>query len=214
MRFHLLAARLHLHAFYLFDEPVSSGYVERILALFATASSLIEHTLNYDLEETSFTPYCSFYAYQSFMCASFVLLKVLRSEYYSDLTSQTITTTKRLFNSSITALRKMSVSNNDLPGRLSDVLAYLYSHPNPRVVCSEGEAALQLSIQSRLSMSIVYDSLWRWRDQFSTSTASANGAPTQSNGMSHHLIVPHPTNRCRRRTSSCDARPSATVPIR
>lgn len=214
MHFHLLAARLHLHAFYLFDEATSSGYVERILALFATASSLIEHTLNYDLEGPGFTPYCSFYAYQSFMCAAFVLLKVLRSEYYSDLTSQTITTTKRLFNSSITVLRKMSVSNNDLPGRLSDVLAYLYNHPNPRVVCSEGEGALQLGIQSRLSMSIVYDSLWRWRDQFNTSTASTNGAPPQSNGMLCNLFVTQLADRCRRRISSCDAGPAAAVPVR
>lgn len=181
-RLYLIAARLHLHAFYLFDDLTSKGYLERMVTLIGTASSLIEHTIDHDTQHPGFMAHIPFSAYQSLVCAAFVLLKVLRSEYYADLTSQTLGTTMRLFNASIDALRTMSVSKNDLPGRLSDVLAYLYSHPNPRVVCAAGEAAFQLNIQSRLSMSIVYDSLWRWRDQFVSGRASSNGGAVQSRG--------------------------------
>lgn len=159
-----------------------------MLTLFATASSLIEHTLAHDENSSGFASYCSFSAYQSFVCAAFVLLKVLRSDYYADLTSQVISTTTRLFNSSIVALRRMSVSKNDLPGRLADVLAYLYNHPDPHVVCNSGEAAFQLNIQSRLSMSIVYDSLWRWRDQFRARTTDVNGFAAQSKGISNPAL--------------------------
>jgi transcriptional regulatory protein LEU3 len=117
--------------------------------------------------------HCPFYAYQTFVSASFVLLKVLKSEHFSALVEAA--SGKRLFNSSISALRKMSVSNNDLPGRLSDVLAYLWTHPSPNIVCGEGPDGFQLKIKSRMSMSIVYDSLWLWRNQF-----VANGASTEN----------------------------------
>lgn len=155
-----------------------------MITLIGTASSLIEHTIDHDARNTGFMTHVTFSAYQSLVCAAFVLLKVLRSEYYADLTRETIATTIRLFNASIDALRTMSVSKNDLPGRLSDVLAYLYNHPNPRVVCGAGEAAFQLNIQSRLSMSIVYDSLWRWRDQFvsGTGSSSVNGVADVKSG--------------------------------
>lgn len=158
-----------------------------MITLIGSASSLIDHALNHDTHhQPDFISHCSFAAYQSLICAAFVLLKVLRSEYYADLTSQTLPTTTRLFHASIAALRGMSVSKNDLPGRLADVLAYLYSHPNPRVVCGSGEAAFQLGIQSRLSMSIVYDSLWRWRDQF---RASLNGgAAAAQNGRGKFFL--------------------------
>ncbi len=62
----------------------------------------------------------------------------------------------------------MSVANNDLPGRLGDVLAYLYTHPDPSITGGSGLNGLQLKVKSRMSMSIVYDLLWRWREQFRT----------------------------------------------
>ena len=114
--------------------------------------------------------HCPFYVYQAFLSASFVLLKVLKSDHFCTLVE--VSAGHKLFNSSISALRKISVSNNDLPGRLSDVLAYLWNHPNRQVVCGEGRDALQLKIQSRMSMSIVYDSLWLWRNQFLTDNSS------------------------------------------
>ena len=139
--------------------------------MYLTAKGLIEHTLDIDRKDQIFLHHCPFYAYQSFVCASFVLLKVLRSEHFGTLVE--VDSGRRTFNSSISALRKMSVSNNDLPGRLSDVLAYLWNHPNPQVVCGSGIDGLELKIQSRMSMSIVYDSLWLWRNEFVANSTNA-----------------------------------------
>lgn len=167
IRYHTISARLHLQAFFLFDDPASEEYDQRILSLIATASWLIQHLLDTETQTPpGFMPYCSFHAYQSLPLAGFVLLKVVRSEYFADLISHELLTARFLLENCIRLMRVMSVSDNDLALRLSDVLAYLYKHPNPRVVCGEGRGALMLEIQSRLSMSIVFDSLWRWRDQF------------------------------------------------
>ena len=105
-----------------------------------------------------------------------MLLKVLRSAHFSALVD--FNSGQRLFNSSISALRKISVSNNDLPGRLSDVLAYLWNHPNPQIIVGEDRDGLQLKIRSRMSMSIVYDSLWLWRDQFLVNGTTTGNAAT------------------------------------
>ena len=131
---------------------------------------MIEHALELDYRDQAFLQHCPFFVYQTFLCAAFVLLKVLKSEHFCALIDAN--DGQRLFNSSISALRKISVSNNDLPGRLSDVLAYLWNHPNPQVVSATGCDGLQLKIQSRMSMSIVYDSLWLWRNQFLENTAA------------------------------------------
>jgi transcriptional regulatory protein LEU3 len=181
---HVIAARLHLHAFYLFDTLTSRGYLERLITLIGTASQLLEHTQALDARQRpgSFVSHCPFSVYHSVVCAAFVLLKVLRSEYFADLMSQTLSTTLNLFLGSVNVLRRMSVSKNDLPGRLADVLEYLHNHPDPRVVCSPGKAAFELQVKSRGSMSIVYDSLWRWREQFiaiKKVAAESNGHPLE-----------------------------------
>ena len=165
-------------------------------------------------------PYCSFYAYQSLPLAGFVLLKVVRSEHFAELISHEIATARYLLESCIRLMRVMSVSDNDLALRLSDVLAYLYNHPNPRVVNAEGRAALQLNIQSRLSLSIVFDSLWRWRDQFRHSNTNADGSSALMTGMLilrkrlRWRITANLINFCRQRIPSSDARSACLVPIR
>jgi transcriptional regulatory protein LEU3 len=163
-RFYLSAARLHLHAFYLFDEPSVNGYADRIVTLYQTARSLIEQGLEMDEQEQGFFHYCPFFSYQVFVSASFILLKILVNGYFESLLD--IEAGKKLLNATISALRKMSVANNDLPGRLSDVVAYFYTLPKPRVISGETIDGLQLKVRNRLTMSIVYDFLWEWRKHF------------------------------------------------
>lgn len=163
-RFYLSAARLHLHAFYLFDEPSIDGYTDRIATLYRTAASLIEESLDMDAQ-TNFFQHCPFFCYQMFVCASFVVLKITRTKSFDSLLD--IGAAKKLLNSAISALRKISVANNDLPARLSDVIGFFCSVPSVRV-----SPDLQLRVRNRLSMSIVYDSLWEWRNHFQTSQGS------------------------------------------
>jgi transcriptional regulatory protein LEU3 len=92
--------------------------------------------LDVDRNAQSFLQYCPFFVYQTFPSASFVLLKVLKNQYFAAFVEAEAG--KKLFNLSVTAIRKMSVSNNDLPGRLRDVLAYLWSHADTQIISGVG----------------------------------------------------------------------------
>jgi len=76
-----------------------------------------------------------------------------------------------LFTKTIFTIRQISVTPNDLPSRLAEVLAQLwrYGGSGSRVSTpgeGEGESSLQLKVRCRMSMSLVYDSVWRWREEF------------------------------------------------
>ncbi|KAL6695343.1 hypothetical protein J3F84DRAFT_335097 [Trichoderma pleuroticola] len=163
-RYYLAAARLHLHSFYLFDEPSVDGYSDRIVVLYQTAYSLIEQCLEMDNQESGFFHYCPFFCYQVFVSAAFIILKVMMNGYFEKLLD--IEAGKRLLDAAISSLRKMSVANNDLPGRLSDVIGFFCTLPDPRVISGHSVDDLRLRVRNRLSMSIVYDSLWEWRKHF------------------------------------------------
>lgn len=163
-RHFILAAQLHLHSFFLFDEPSSEGYTERIIKMYSSASMLIQHALDLDARKQNFIRYCPIYVYQTFLTASFIMLKVLKNDYFRRYLDADAGA--KMFNASVLAVRKMSVANNDLPGRLSDVLAYLWTEDDASLIGGKGKDGLQLRIRSRKSMSIVYDSLWRWRERF------------------------------------------------
>jgi len=94
------------------------------------------------------------------LAAGFAVLKLMTSPMSEYIGS---TSSRSAFNSAIVAIRKISVSNNDLPGRLADVLAQLKARRNRE---KRDWQSLQLNVQSRMSMSITFDSLWQWRKGF------------------------------------------------
>ena len=171
-RYYLAAARLHLHSFYLFDESSVDGYSDRIIVLYQTAYSLIEQCLEMDNQESGFFHYCPFFCYQVFVSAAFIILKVMMNGYFEKLLD--VEAGKRLLDAAISSLRKMSVANNDLPGRLSDVIGFFCTLPDPRVISGDSVDDLRLRVRNRLSMSIVYDSLWEWRKHFQSDGGDRN----------------------------------------
>ncbi|KAH8131183.1 hypothetical protein LI328DRAFT_161307 [Trichoderma asperelloides] len=177
-RYYLAAARLHLHSFYLLDESTVDGYSDRIVVLYQTAYSLIEQCLGMDNEESGFFHYCPFFCYQVFVSAAFIILKVMMNGYFEKLLD--VASGKKLLDAAISSLRKMSVANNDLPGRLSDVIGFFCTLTDPRVISGESVDDLRLRVRNRLSMSIVYDSLWEWRKHFqSDGNRDENSAEAQ-----------------------------------
>jgi transcriptional regulatory protein LEU3 len=163
----IAAARLHLEAYVIFDEPSTYGYDGRILSLHAAVLSFMQHVLDVD-GTTTITRFAPYWIYQTLSLACFILLKVLRNDYFSGLVNSA--QSKKHFNQAMSAMRKLSVTNNDVPGRVCDVLAYLWSMPDATAIGGKGQQGLELAIRSRLSMSVVYDSLWKWRDQFRAPT--------------------------------------------
>lgn len=170
---YLTAACLHFHAFYLFDESTIDGYTDRIVTVYQTAYSFVEESLEMDRQENGFFHYCPFFCYQMFVCASFIVLKIMMNSYFESLLD--VDAGKKLLNGAISALRKMSVANNDLPARLSDVIGFFFSLPDHRLISGQTIDSLRLRVRNRLSMSIVYDSLWEWRKHFQTSQGSDDG---------------------------------------
>lgn len=106
------------------------------------------------------------------MVASAVaLLKLLNSFFASYVDREA---GEHLFWDTITALRTMSVRNNDLPQRLAEVFAQIWKADAERMgneflldkmKSGETDASLTLKRRYRMSMSHVFDSIWRWKDE-------------------------------------------------
>ncbi|KAJ6256427.1 hypothetical protein Dda_8928 [Drechslerella dactyloides] len=192
-RIYLLCARLHLYSFYLFESPTSSSAsTNRIINLYNAAEALVTHILKVEADTSKVIDYCPVYIYQMFTCAAFTMLKVIRSSYFNRYLD--VEAGVKGFNDALGGLRNISVADNDLPARMSDVLTQLWecntlgldrasttagsvdgsvsgaiSVTEREEVTEGGEtlhAGWDLRIRSRMSMSVVYDSLWKWREQF------------------------------------------------
>lgn len=104
------------------------------------------------------------------IAAGFTLLKLLNSFFANEINFEY---GRQMFNRTIWAIRSISVTTNDLPSRLAEVLAQLWkgsaagqSPRNQGFECNVEDSSLQLKVKCRMSMSLVYDSVWRWREEF------------------------------------------------
>ena len=120
------------------------------------------------------------------VAAGFTLLKLLNSFFAGHID---IEYGKALFNRTIWAIRAISVATNDLPSRLAEVLAQLWrgGGAGSRKLNTDNEvtdSSLQLKVRCRMSMSLVYDSVWRWREEFQ---AKGRGNLECKHYILHHL---------------------------
>lgn len=165
---YLRCAQLHLRLFALLDLRNTPP----LLSLYQTCSNFISQLTSSGVDGIDVLIHCPYYIFQLLLACGFTLLKLLRSPFaqYVDIEAG-----KSLFNSTISACRKISISNNDLPGRLADVLAQLWAWGNkPDTTCSDSGirvGQVPLAVKSRMSMSVVYDCLWRWRKEFKKDSA-------------------------------------------
>ncbi|KAL9627961.1 MAG: hypothetical protein Q9164_007437 [Protoblastenia rupestris] len=96
---------------------------------------------------------------------------------------------RNLFSKTIWALRSMSVQENDLAQRLAEVLAQVWRGSRAAAEKNGMDAApayidnsMQLKVRCRMSVSLVYDSVWRWREEASRK------------GISLESYLKHPTD--------------------
>lgn len=161
---YICCAQLHLHLFTLFSSTHSQDCLESLLSLFEACRVLISLVRD---QEQDILSHCPNYIFQMILASGFAVLKLSASPISEHIENTSIRTT---FNSAIVAIRKISVSNNDLPGRLADVLAQLKSRGNRD---KKDWQNLQLNVRSRMSMSITFDSLWQWRKGFESNERKA-----------------------------------------
>jgi hypothetical protein len=135
------------------------NYIPSLLALYEACSSQISLILTPDQDIAS---YCPNYLFQMTLASGFALLKLLSSPAIEWIDAPTC---KRQFNAAIVAVRRMSVTNNDLPGRMAEVLVQLKARGGSRKDPDNWES-LRLRLRGRMSMSVTFDSLWEWRKGF------------------------------------------------
>ena len=158
------AAGLHLRLGAFFDSPTSKNYSSDLLALWLAATTFLETALGLDLTANEILPYASNYVLQMIVAAGFAIMKLLNSFFasYIDLDYG-----RALFSRTIRAIRIISVTTNDLPARLAEVLAQLWRGGGAGSKKSSSmDNSLQLKVRCRMSMSLVFDSVWRWREDF------------------------------------------------
>ena len=180
-KIYLKAAGLHMRLSAFFSPPSLSSYRTDMLKLYHATTDFLETCLSLESNVSVNLPssyshglslsHATNYMFFTMLGAGFSLLKLMHhflGEHELDAKGAS-----ELLSRTVWALRSMSVMENDLAERLSEVLAQVWksgrvrAEPN-RTSIGEGvsDDGLQLKVRCRMSMSVVFDSVWQWRQNF------------------------------------------------
>lgn len=176
---HLRAAGLHLRLAGFFDSHNTPGYMDDLMGLWRATVNFLDYILENDAPSPhdphvggDLLRYATNYIQQMLVAAGFALLKLLRSFFVKSVDFER---GRLLFHRTIQAIRNTSVLQNDLNWRLAELMVQMW---NGARVDSKGQAyhddeavheiddSLQLRVRCRHSMSLVYDSIWHWREEY------------------------------------------------
>ena len=178
---YLRAAALHQHLSVFFDSPDTVAYRENLLGLWEATKTFLEGCFTLDTSVGNVIIYATNYILQMIIAAAFTLLKLLNSFFASFIDLEY---GKNLFTRTIATIRKISVMREDLPSRLAEVLAQMWRAGQQGNFTS----SLEIRVRCRMSMSLVYDSVWRWREEF-----EAKGRGNLDCGSSIFILSPQST---------------------
>lgn len=220
---HLRAAALHMRLAGFFDSSNTPGYMDDLMGLWRATTSFLDELLEVD-KVTS--PRDSFggaillhatnYTQQMLIAASFTLLKLMRSFFAKTIDFHR---GRSLFHRSIQAIRATSVVNNDLQWRLAELMVQMWNgakleSSNPAFDRQDEtpiqmDDSLQLKVRCRHSMSLVFDSVWRWREEYQ---AQGRGSlESKFSGLQAQLGASPSTNVSRNAERSANRIPSAAM---
>jgi hypothetical protein len=197
---YLKAAALHLRLSAFFDKPTQPNYTADLRNVYIAASSML--TAVNDLPPHIFM-YVPRYIEQMMLAGATTLLKLLNSFYAAHVD---VPSGRSLFSRTVNLLRELSVRSNDLPQRLAEVMAQLWETSgaseqrlfNPETnQAKPPDESLQLRVRCRSSLSVLYDAIWRWRQQAQQTGRSDNldhavEHPTRVPGGTHARNTPQP----------------------
>lgn len=176
-RFHFLAASLHLHGFAFFIPPTSAAHSSEISHLYHAATLYIQHILEQEANTSSFLRYCPFPLQQTLVSACCILLKLLNSSFAVHLD---VSLGKTLYNSTVLALRNISISSNDLPARLSEALSRMWRAAG----AGQGNSnPVEMRIRGRMSISHVFDCIWGWKESMAENVPQAPSSQAVGTGQ-------------------------------
>lgn len=164
---------MHLNLQVFFEDHSSANYQLALKELDQSVRNFVSATQGYE-DNIRYAPY---YIYQMCVAAAAALLKLMNSFFgFSAYLGTDRDDGVQLFWTAINCIRLMSARDNDLPQRLGEVLAQMWNswdaaRTEGGVVISESVAAghvdssLTLKRRYRMSMSHVFDSIWRWKEE-------------------------------------------------
>lgn len=179
---HLRAAHLHLRYFVFLSQNARS---DDLANLFLATTTFLRRVLELETSPGNLLIHATNYILQMIVSAAFALMKLLKSSFARQID---IDHGKFLFNGAISCIRRISVVDNDRPVRLANIISQMWN------AGSSGDDALHLGIRSRMSMSHVYDTVWRWRRRFKPQKASddAQVNVNQTQTTATGVMGPHP----------------------
>ena len=110
------------------------------------------------------------------MLAAFIVLKISRSCLAGRVD---LRTGEKAYFSTIVSLRESSLENDDLYARGAMILTQLWTSTRLFRGPDGIVDGLSLRIRTRLSMSVVFDCFWWWREEFQGKLSPFNGTDTQ-----------------------------------
>ncbi|KAL5615458.1 hypothetical protein BROUX41_005503 [Berkeleyomyces rouxiae] len=177
VKLHLSAANLHLRLAGFYDSSTTTGYLDDLMALYRSTEKFLKDVLETEKVTSpneviggGILSYCTNYIQQMLVAASFTLLKLLKSFFVRVLDTKS---GKQLFHRAVEAIRFTSVVPNDLQSRLAELMVQMWNGtPHAEYSSPEDDTplpiddSLQLKVRCRHSMSLVFDTIWRWREEF------------------------------------------------
>ncbi len=184
--FHLKAGGLHLRLAGFFDSHTTVGYIDDLMGLWRATILFLEEILANATVSSPSSPqehvgidtlkYATNYLQQMLVAAGFALLKLMRSFFQKNINYDQ---GRQLFHRTIAAIRSTSVVHNDLQWRLAELMVQMWNgarletqkplrQPQPQDTESriEIDNSLELKVRCRHSMSLVFDSIWHWREEY------------------------------------------------
>ncbi|KIW30728.1 hypothetical protein, variant [Cladophialophora immunda] len=219
---YLRAAALHMRLSAFFSPPTLPSYRTDMLKLYYATTDFLETCLSLESNVSVNLPssyshglslsHATNYIFHMMLGAGFSLLKLMHNflgEHELDAKGAS-----ELLSRTVWALRNMSVVENDLAERLSEVLAQVWksgrvrAEPNRNNIGEGGpDDSLQLKVKCRMSMSVVFDSVWQWRQNFHF----RGGKP--SDVRQRNPTLEQPDNQIVIPASSMDSKPTVNDPM-
>lgn len=177
---HLQAAALHMRLAGFFDSSNTPGYMDDLMGLWRAATSFLDDLLELNQNKSpgvksggKILRHATNYIQQMLVAAGFTILKLMRSFFAKTID---FNRGRNLFHATVQAIRRTSVVHNDLQWRLAELMVQMWNGArletaNPNMNPNDDspvhvDDSLQLKVRCRHSMSLVFDSVWRWREEF------------------------------------------------
>jgi hypothetical protein len=162
-RIYYILARLH-RTFHFFSTHSPETFAP-LLSVYETAVEAIETVTS------MCTPaaVCTFYIHRMLVLAALIILKILRSDMHKSAVDAR--TGECAYFSAIMFLRRLSMAHDDISARGGDILAQMWASDSVFKGADGARDSLTLRIRSRLTMSVIYDVFWWWREEIAGLTS-------------------------------------------